>query len=269
MKSLRLTISILCALLGAFPAAASEFFLGPVPVQFVDAGSTLRLDFHRFYQPSADSKLQVEGVDSLQVGYNSASLLLQIALESSAQGLIDLPFSVRDGKETKDGVITLAVRRPNQHEFVFHSGAKADSVFVAGSFNGWSREATPLKADANGVFRAAVALKPGSYSYKFLVNGDWTPDKANPKQEPDGFGGTNSLLKVDDGPQSGDGLSIFADKLEKDALLIRASGAGEIRSVSALAELPDGSSKLLQAKTKPADSDDSARPGFRRAPGSA
>ena len=222
-------------------------------MQFVEAGSTLRLDFHRFYQPSANSKLQIEGADSLQIGYNSASLLLQIALESSAQGLIDLPFSVREGKETKDGVITLAVRRPNQHEFVFHPEAKADAVFVAGSFNGWSREATPLKADTNGVFRASVALKPGSYSYKFLVDGKWTLDKANPTQEPDGFGGMNSLLKVEAGREGGDGLSIFADKLEKHSLLIRASGAGEIRAASALAELPDGSSKLLQAKIKPAE----------------
>ncbi len=253
MKSLRLTISILCALLGALPALAEEFFLGPVPVQFVDAGSTLRLDLRRFYQPGPNSKLEVGDAASLQVAYDSASLLLQITVDSSARGLIDLPISARGGEETKAGVITLAVRSPQLHEFVFHPDGKADAVFVAGSFNGWNREATPLQADANGVFRAALALKPGSYGYKFLVDGEWTPDQRNPRQEPDGFGGMNSLLTIEDGRPSDEGLSIFADKLEKNALLIRASGQGEIRAVSALVELPDGSSKLLQGTIKPAE----------------
>ncbi len=97
-------------------------------MQFVDAGSTLRLDLHRFYQPEANSKLQVGGAASLQVAYDSASLLLQITVESSAQGLIDLPISVRDGEETKAGVVTLAVRSPDQHEFVFHPKGKAGTV---------------------------------------------------------------------------------------------------------------------------------------------
>lgn len=253
MKSSRLTISLLCAVLAAFSVQASELFLGPIPVQFASAGSTLVLDLHRFYQPGKNSKLRIGGADSLQISYDSASLLLQIALESSARGLIDLPFRVNDGKETKEGVITIAVRSPNQHEFVFRPAGKAEKVFVAGSFNGWSKEATPLKAEEKGVFRTALALKPGKYTYKFVVDGAWTTDKENPRQEADDFGGNNSFLKIEEGASDERVLSIFADQLKGKELRIKAAGKGQIHAVSALAELPDGSSKLIEATIKPGE----------------
>ncbi len=130
---------------------------------------------------------------------------------------------------------------------------KPKQVAVAGSFNGWSKEATPLHADESGVYRAAVPLEPGSYSYKFVVDGEWAIDEKNPLHEPDGFGGTNSLLKIEQGAPSNAGLSIYADRLEKDQLIVRAAGAGEIQSVSAVAELSDGSTRLIAATTKPSE----------------
>ena len=130
--------------------------------------------------------------------------------ESSGKGICRRTFGVGKGQEREEGVIPIAVRNPGDHEFVYRPGGKATKVFVAGSFNGWSKEATPMMADEKGAFRAAVALKPGSYSYKFVVDGEWTPDKENPKQEPDGFGGMNSLLAIAAVGQTSDGLSIFA-----------------------------------------------------------
>ena len=51
----------------------------------------------------------------------------------------------------------------------------AGPVFVAGDFNRWSTTATPLQrsADGNGGFAASIALPPGRYEYKFLVDGMW------------------------------------------------------------------------------------------------
>jgi hypothetical protein len=40
-------------------------------VQFVDAAATLRLDLHRFYQPSKNSKWQIGDADSRQISYDS------------------------------------------------------------------------------------------------------------------------------------------------------------------------------------------------------
>ncbi len=222
-------------------------------MQHVVAGSTVTLDLHRFYQPTKSSQLQTAGAPALQVSFDRKSLQLQIGVESAAHGLIDLPFEVKDGEETIQGVITLAVRIPEEHEFIYRPKGKATKVSVSGSFNGWAKESTPLGADENGVFRATVPLEPGTYSYKFVVDDKWTTDEGNPLHEADGFGGNNSILKIDS-VENKDRLSIYADELTRDKLVIRAVGVAEIRSVSAVAELPDGSSRLLPTTTKASES---------------
>lgn len=58
----------------------------------------------------------------------------------------------------------------------------AGSVNLAGDFNNWSMNAEPLTMDAEGVWRVVVDLAPGTYEYKFVVNGsDWIADPDNPK----------------------------------------------------------------------------------------
>jgi dipeptidyl aminopeptidase/acylaminoacyl peptidase len=72
-------------------------------------------------------------------------------------------------------------------------GAKA--VALAGSFNGWSVTATPLER-RGGAWVASVKLAPGSHTYKFVVDGLWLNDPANPAREPDASGNVNSLVVV-------------------------------------------------------------------------
>jgi cyclomaltodextrinase / maltogenic alpha-amylase / neopullulanase len=245
LKSLLFATSILITVISESVAHA-ESFLGPVPVQFVSAGTTATLDLHRFYQPSKESTFSSEGAEALQVSYDREHLQLQVRIENAANGLIELPFAIKEGKETKNSVVTFAVRRPDRHEFVYRPTAKVKSVAVAGSFNGWDKEANPLRADATGVFRGAVTLEAGSYSYKFVVDGEWQSDKENPLQESDGFGGNNSLLKIDKSNQGNDHrLSIYLDHMSKEMLLVRATGPGQIKQVSAVAELPNGAGQPL------------------------
>jgi 1,4-alpha-glucan branching enzyme len=72
----------------------------------------------------------------------------------------------------------------------------ATSVVVAGEFNNWSVTANPLTKDASGKWRTTLPLKPGRYSYKFVVDGNWKTDPANPETAPDGLGGQNSVKIV-------------------------------------------------------------------------
>lgn len=75
------------------------------------------------------------------------------------------------------------------------------TVAVAGSFNDWDPEFTPMKYDtAASVYRAEVCLKPGEYEYKFVVDGEWLLDEANPVFYPNDFGTLNSVLTV---PENG------------------------------------------------------------------
>ncbi|MFH1502366.1 MAG: hypothetical protein ABIG03_04900 [Candidatus Eisenbacteria bacterium] len=72
----------------------------------------------------------------------------------------------------------------------------AGSVHLAGDFNGWSTNATPLEMDEEGVWRVVYDLKAGSYEYKFVVNGsEWIADPSNPVIVGD-YG--NSGLTVDE-----------------------------------------------------------------------
>ena len=71
------------------------------------------------------------------------------------------------------------------------------SVFLAGSFNEWSTTAKKMAYKAkDGLYAATVQLAPGEYQYKFVVDGEWRLDSANPNFVPNNFGTLNSLLKV-------------------------------------------------------------------------
>lgn len=76
-----------------------------------------------------------------------------------------------------------------------YAGPGAGKVCLAGEFNGWSDAANPMKNDG-GLWSLTLDLAPGSYQYKFVVDGNWKQDEGNPATAPDGFGGNNSVLKV-------------------------------------------------------------------------
>jgi hypothetical protein len=63
-----------------------------------------------------------------------------------------------------------------------HPGAR--EVFVAGSFNGWAPDATPLTRQGDA-WTAEIEVEPGRHSYKFIVDGEWMVDPANRETEKD------------------------------------------------------------------------------------
>src|SRR4051794_18268587 len=52
----------------------------------------------------------------------------------------------------------------------------AKQVCVAGSFNEWKPETTPLIKMGNGRWVGNLAVKPGRHEYLFVVDGQWLPD---------------------------------------------------------------------------------------------
>jgi len=67
---------------------------------------------------------------------------------------------------------------------------------VVGSFNGWDPLADPMSAQEDGSFFAKVGLIPGTYEYKFVVNGQWVPDPGHTERISDGYWGHNSVLHL-------------------------------------------------------------------------
>ena len=73
----------------------------------------------------------------------------------------------------------------------------AKSASVAGSFNNWDTNRTPLRKDTNGGWKTTVWLAPGRYEYRFVVDGaQWCSDPGAKESVPNDFGSTNSVVVV-------------------------------------------------------------------------
>ena len=75
----------------------------------------------------------------------------------------------------------------------------ARQVLVAGNFNGWRPEATPLKKTGSGEWLVGLSLRSGEYEYRFVVDGQWCEDPEAAKREVNPYGGFNSILDVPSG----------------------------------------------------------------------
>ena len=59
-------------------------------------------------------------------------------------------------------------------------GARA--VHLVGDFNRWNPEKEPLfNLSGRGLWQKSVRLQPGEYQYKYIIDGNWVLDPANPK----------------------------------------------------------------------------------------
>jgi 1,4-alpha-glucan branching enzyme len=71
----------------------------------------------------------------------------------------------------------------------------AQKVILAGSFNDWNEH----KLEMNHVgdyWTVTIPLFGGKHTYKFIVDGQWMTDPANPIIEDDGQGNKNSVKFV-------------------------------------------------------------------------
>lgn len=80
---------------------------------------------------------------------------------------------------------------------------EAQAVFLAGTFNEWSPDATPLKRQIDGHWRTTLPLPHGHHEFKFIVDGQWccepgskdeAQDRSGYSQNP--FGTMNRVLEL-------------------------------------------------------------------------
>jgi hypothetical protein len=82
--------------------------------------------------------------------------------------------------------------------FVAHF-PNAQNVSIAGDFNGWTPDRMAADGERGGpddTFRALMALKPGRYRYRLIVDGRWQADPHNVYSEPNPFGELDSIVEV-------------------------------------------------------------------------
>lgn len=103
----------------------------------------------------------------------------------------DNPFTTGSGDYTNSFLAHQA-----NYTFVLEKYPEARSVIVTGSFNGWKQDGYHMvKKDGRWVF--PICLKPGKYTYKFIVDGQWMLDPGNRLWEENEWGTGNSVLWVE------------------------------------------------------------------------
>lgn len=74
---------------------------------------------------------------------------------------------------------------------------EARHVAVAGTFNKWKVDANVLTKNEKGLWTISIPLKPGVYTYMFVVDGKaWVSDPNAESYRDDGFGYKNSVMRV-------------------------------------------------------------------------
>jgi 1,4-alpha-glucan branching enzyme len=87
-----------------------------------------------------------------------------------------------------------------------HYAPSAIRMNLAGDFNQWCDTANgrpidvtmdPMTMDDKGIWSIVKPLEPGTYQYKYIIDGGiWQHDTNNLNTTPDGYGGVNSVVTV-------------------------------------------------------------------------
>jgi len=90
---------------------------------------------------------------------------------------------------------TATSKRAKQHQIAVEAPA-ARAVAVTGSFCEWHPEGHPLQHNGHGLWQAALALPPGRYEYRLIIDGEWQDDPACGERVPNPFGTDNCVFKI-------------------------------------------------------------------------
>jgi hypothetical protein len=103
--------------------------------------------------------------------------------------VVTVPASASAARSDAPALVRFAVAAP-----------AARAVSLAGDFNGWRPDATPLERGPDGVWQVRVPLGRGNWSYSFVIDGRWVEDPLADTWRADGFGGRNAIVRVGELP---------------------------------------------------------------------
>ncbi|HXV37183.1 MAG TPA: AAA family ATPase [Myxococcota bacterium] len=92
------------------------------------------------------------------------------------------------------------IPRSQREVVVRFRDANAHDVRIAGDFNGWVPDkGVRSSIESEGetkVWTKILRLAPGTYQYRYIVDGEWREDPENPEAASSSVGGRNSVLVV-------------------------------------------------------------------------
>jgi hypothetical protein len=110
--------------------------------------------------------------------------------------IVSLTFHYEDADYTAARVVLPPPSLKGNTTFRLKGYADAQIVVLAGSFNRWD-ESQFLFGREGDEWICRIDLEPGKHAYKFIIDGNWMLDPANPNSEDDEYGNKNSVVMVE------------------------------------------------------------------------
>ena len=109
--------------------------------------------------------------------------------------IVSVVFEYEGAKYTATKVTLPPPSLKGNTTFRLKGYADASIVALAGSFNKWNQSEFILGREGDQ-WVCRIDLEPGKHAYKFIVDGNWLLDPANPNTEDDDYGVKNSVIIV-------------------------------------------------------------------------
>ncbi|HKR00572.1 MAG TPA: hypothetical protein VJT09_07855 [Pyrinomonadaceae bacterium] len=106
---------------------------------------------------------------------------------------VSLTFEYEGNPYTAERIVLPPPSLKGNTTFRLKGHADASIVALAGTFNDWNQSQLVCGRE-NDDWICRVDLEPGYYSYKFIVDGNWTLDPENPNTTQDDAGNTNNVF---------------------------------------------------------------------------
>jgi hypothetical protein len=113
---------------------------------------------------------------------------------------VSLTFQYEDGSYTARRASLPPPSLKGNTTFRLKGYADAHIVALAGTFNDWNQSLFFFGREGDE-WVCRIDLGPGQYAYKFIVDGNWLLDPANPLTEDDEAGNKNSIIVIEERKQ--------------------------------------------------------------------
>lgn len=71
------------------------------------------------------------------------------------------------------------------------------NIKIAGDFNGWRPDRDIATEFHDGTLKKVLRVRPGTYQYRLIIDGEWREDPTNPRRVTNEYGEINSVLEVE------------------------------------------------------------------------
>lgn len=176
------------------------------PIDEYDAASKGHRDFRALAEEvvGSESKQQSRQLvnslaDQLESISTTADELLQATMPQQAQQAEQQPDEQATPTPDTDAKLAdyYGVNQVNDAVVFVTLYPRAESVQVAGDFNGWQPAQHPMeRVGDSGIWQTEIKLPQGKYHYRLVVDGQWQQDPYNEATELNPFGESNSVLEV-------------------------------------------------------------------------